>query len=238
MKKIISLSIVLSLFFLSPLIAQESIEDIVKSAPSRAKYPDSSAVVIRARQTFSLDQTGKRTEDYFRALEIFNLTGREKFSDFRIPFDRNEDKVSVLLAKTYKPDLASTEVEQKAINDVTPPELAEADMYANILHRVLSFPSVDPGSVLVVHYQKEKERAGNLDGRVHFQLDEPMVKKELKVIIPQDQVLKYRIKGLETDFKEEIIGGQKIFTLVAADCPQIKPEEYMPSLGELASRVV
>ena len=95
MKKIISLSIVLSLFFLSPLIAQESIEDIVKSAPSRAKYPDSSAVVIRARQTFSLDQTGKRTEDYFRALEIFNLTGREKFSDFRIPFDRNEDKVSV-----------------------------------------------------------------------------------------------------------------------------------------------
>ncbi len=238
MKQIRVLSAVLLVFFLSPLVAQEKIEDIVKSAPSRAKYPDSSAVVIRAGQTFALDQTGKRTEEYFRALEIFNLTGREKFSDFRIPFDKNEDKVSVLLAKTFKPDLASMEVEQKAINDVTPPELAEADMYANVLHRVLSFPSVDPGSVLVVHYQKEKEKAGTLDGLVHFQLDEPMIKKELKVIIPQDQSLKYKIKGLETGFKEETAGGQKIFTLVAADCQQIKPEEYMPSLGELASRVI
>ena len=238
MKKIIRLSIVFSLFFLSQLIAQESIEDIVKSAPSRAKYPDSSALVIRASQTFALDQTGKRTEEYFRALEIFNLTGREKFSDFRIPFDRNEDKVSVLLAKTFKADLSSMEVEQKAINDVNPPELAEADMYANILHRVLSFPLVDPGSILVVHYQKEKEKAGTLDGLVHFQLDEPMIKKELKVIIPQDQSLTYRIRGLETGFKEETAGGQKAFTLVASDCPQIKPEEYMPPLGELACRVV
>ena len=238
MKKRAVLSLALSFFFVSLVLGQEKIEDIVKSAPSRAKYPDSSAVVVRASQIFTLDLDGKRTEEYFRALEIFNLTGREKFSDFRVPFDKNEEKIDILMAKTFRPDASFTDVESKAINDVTPPELADADMYANILHRVLSFPSVDPGSVLVIHYRKAKENAGPIDGVVFFQLDEPMVKKELKVVIPQDQLLKYRIKGLTADLKEEMAGVQKTYSLVSTDCPQIKPEEYMPSLGELSSRVV
>ena len=67
--------------------AQEKVEDLAKSAPSRAKYPDSSAVVVRAGEVFTLAKTGGSTHEYFRALEVFNLTGREKFSDFRIPFD-------------------------------------------------------------------------------------------------------------------------------------------------------
>jgi hypothetical protein len=238
MKKFAAFGLVISFLIFFPILAQEKVEDIVKAAPSRAKYPDSSAVVIRSVQTYMLDETGKKTEDYFRALEVFNLTGREKFSDFRIPFDKNEERINVLLAKTFKPDASFVEVEAKAINDVTPPELADADMYANILHRVLSFPAVDPGSVLVIHYQKEKSNAGSLDGLVLFQLDEPMVRKELKIVIPQDRLLKYKIRGLTTDFKEEIAGAQKTYGLVSTDCPQIKPEEYMPSLGELSSRVV
>lgn len=238
MKKFVALSLVLLIFFFSSILAQERIEDIVKSAPSRGKYPDSSAVVIRAAQIFTLDKSAKKTEEYFRALEVFTLTGREKFSDFRIPFDKNTEKVEILLAKTFKPDSSSVDVEQKAINDVTPPALADADMYANILHRVLSFPSVDPGSVLVIQYKKEKENAGNIDGVALFQFDEPMAKKELKVVIPQEKSLKYKIIGLKTGFVEETAGAEKIYSLVSADSPQIKPEEYMPPLGELASRVV
>jgi hypothetical protein len=238
MRKFVAVSLVLLFFFFSSIFAQERIEDIVKSAPSRGKYPDSSAVVIRAAQTFTLDKSGKKTEEYFRALEVFNLTGREKFSDLRIPFDKNAEKVEILLAKTFKPDSSSIDVEQKAINDVTPPELADADMYANILHRVLSFPSVDPGSVLAIRYIKEKENAANMDGLVLFQFDEPMVKKDLRIIIPQEKSLKYKIKGLKTEFVEETAGAEKIYSLVSADSPQIKPEEYMPPLGELSSRVI
>lgn len=238
MKKFVALSLVLLIFFFSSIFAQERIEDIVKSAPSRGKYPDSSAVVIRAAQIFTLDKSAKKTEEYFRALEVFTLTGREKFSDFRIPFDKNTEKVEILLAKTFKPDSSSVDVEQKAINDVTPPALADADMYANILHRVLSFPSVDPGSVLAIQYKKEKENVGNIDGVALFQFDEPMAKKELKVVIPQEKSLKYKIIGLKTGFVEETAGAEKIYSLVSADSPQIKPEEYMPPLGELASRVV
>ncbi len=217
---------------------QETIEEIVKSAPSRGKYPDSSAVLVRSSQTFALDKNGTRTEKHFRVLEVFTLAGREKFSDFRIPYDKNEDKIDILLARTYKGDGTAIDVEDKAINDLTPPELAEADLYANILHRVLSFSAVDPGAVLVVEYEKKKEKAGDVEGVVLFQFDEPLVKKELKVIIPKDKSLKSKVLGLEGQFEEETDGDQKIYRLVADDSAQIKPEEYMPPVTEIASRAV
>ena len=238
MKKHTLLSVVLAAGLAVSGFGQEKLEEIVKSAPARGKYPDSSAVLVRSSQTFTLDKNGNRTEDHFRVLEVFTLTGREKFSDFRIPYDKNEETVDVVLARTYKGDGTAIDVEPKAINDLTPPELAEADLYANILHRVLSFSAVDPGSVLAVEYKKEKEKAGNMEGVVLFQFDEPIVRKELKVVIPQDRDLKYRIIGLPEQFDMETAGGQKTYRLAAADSAQIKPEEYMPSLAEIASRAV
>ena len=218
--------------------AQERVEDLAKGAPSRAKYPDSSAVVVRAGEVFTLTRGGGSTEEYFRALEVFNLTGREKFSDFRIPFDKNTDKVEVVLAQTIKGDGTVVAVESKAINDVTPPELAEADLYANVVHRVLSFSAVDPGSMLAVHFKKERGKADQLEGIVFFQFDEPIVRKDLKIVIPDDRSLRYKIRGLTADLESEAAEGQRIYHLQAADSPQIKPETDMPAVQELASRIV
>jgi hypothetical protein len=237
MKKMtLALALVVGFFFQG--FGQEKIEDIVKSAPTRAKYPDSSAVVVQAAQTFTLDRSGDRVEEYFRLIEIFTLTGREKFSDFRIPFNKNEERVDVLLARTYKGDGTAVDVEPKAINDVTPPALADADMYANVIHRVLSFPAVDPGSVLAVQFKKEKQKAGNIEGVVFFQYDEPLVKKDLHIIIPGNKVLKHKIIGLKEELKEEVDEDRKVYSLEAADSPQIKPEEWMPPVSELAGRIV
>jgi hypothetical protein len=238
MRKLALWTLVLVVGFSAAGFGQETIEEIVKSAPARGKYPDSSAVLVRSSQTFTLDKNGTRTENYFRVLEVFTLAGREKFGDFRIPYDKNEEKVDVLLARTYKGDGTTIDVEKKAINDLTPPALAEADLYANILHRVLSFSAVDPGSVLVVEYRKEREKAGNVEGVVLLQFDEPVVRKELRIVIPVDKTLKYKILGLPAQFEEETVEGQKVYRLVAGDSPQIKPEEYMPPLAEIASRAV
>jgi hypothetical protein len=237
MKKI-AVSLALMVCTLAWGFGQEKIEDIAKSAPSHGKYPDSSAVVVRAGQIFFLDKEGRSTEEYFRALEVFTLTGREKFSDFRIPFDKNKDTVELIMAKTIKGDGTVLDVETKAINDVTPPALAEADLYANVIHRVLSFPAVDPGSLLAIHFKKQRDKAGDLEGVVLFQFDEPLVRKDLKITIPQDKSLRYKIRALTAELKEEREGDQKTYHLLAADSPQIKTEEYMPPLEEMASRIV
>jgi hypothetical protein len=239
MKKITILTTVFLFLFISQIVAQENIEELVKAAPPRGKYPDASAVIVHSAQTFRLAAEGTKSEEFLRLVEVFNLRGREKFSDFRIPFDKNLETVDLLLAKTYKPNLSSVDVEKGAINDVSPPYLAEAEMYANILHRVLSFSAVDPGVCLAVHYKKEnKEKVGNLDEIVFFQMDEPLFLKQLKIVIPAGKRLKSKIIGLKANFSEESAGTEKAYTLVSSDSPQIKPEDFMPPLAEMASRVV
>jgi len=239
MKKVTILTTVFLFLFISQVFAQENIEELVKAAPPRGKYPDASAVIVHSAQTFRLAAAGTKNEEFLRLVEVFNLRGREKFSDFRIPFDKNSETVDLLLAKTYKPNLSSVDVEKGAINDVSPPYLAEAEMYANIIHRVLSFSAVDPGVCLAVHYKKEsREKVGDLDEIVFFQTDEPLFRKELKIVIPAEKQLKSKIIGLKANFSEESAGTEKVYTLVSSDSPQIKPEEFMPPLAEMASRVI
>ena len=86
---------------------------------------------------------------------------------------------------------------------MTPPELAEADLYANVLHRVLSFSAVDPGAMLAVHYKKSDEKAGQVEGVVLLQFDEPIVRKDLKIVIPGDRTLRRKVRGLAAGFSEE-----------------------------------
>lgn len=235
-----SLSIVaLALSIVIPVSAQESVEEIVRKAPARGKYTDASAIVVRLDQEFRLAEGGMKSEDYSLVLEVFSVRGREKFSDFRIPFDRTTDTVNLAYARTYKPDLTPVDVEKGAINDLTPPNLAQADMYANVLHRVLSFPAVDPGACLAVKYTKESRGgAGNLDEVVLFQNDEPILRKRLRIGVPVGKKLKYRVSELTTGLTEERTPEGVVFTLETSDSAQIRPEEFMPPREEVASRIV
>ncbi len=237
--RILALAFAIVLGAWSSLLAQDNVDELVKSAPPRGKFPEASAVVVDAVQTLVLNRDGSKTEDFFRLVEIFNVQGREKFSDFRIPFDKNTDTVEILTARTYKGDRTSLEVERGAINDLTPPHLADADIYSNIIHRVLSFPAVDPGVCLAVRYRKtSRELPGNLDQIVFFQTDEPLLRKKLKVILPAGKSLRYALVGLPSAVSEETAGEEKTYTIVVADSPQVKPEEYMPPRAELFARAV
>ena len=222
-----------------PALAQESVEEIVRKAPARGKYPDASAIVVRLDQEFRLAEGGTKSEDYSLVLEIFSVRGREKFSDFRIPFDKGTDTVNLAYARTYKPDLTPVDVEKGAINDLTPPNLAQADMYANVLHRVLSFPAVDPGSCLAVKYRKESRGgSGNLDEVVSFQNDEPVLRKRLRIVAPAGKTLKHRVSGLSTGLTEERTPEGLVYMIEVSNSAQIRSEEFMPPRAEVAARIV
>lgn len=38
-------------------------------------------------------------------MKIFTVKGREKFNDFKIPFDREREKVELVMGRTYKSNL-------------------------------------------------------------------------------------------------------------------------------------
>ncbi len=238
MKKIDRLILFVLLICL-PIFSQQKIEEIIKNSPSSGKYPDASGAILYSFQHFKLGVEGFREEENLRILKIFNVHGREKFSDFRIPFDKEKEKIELIMGRTYKSDLSYVEVEKGAINDVTPPHLSEADIYSNLVHRIVSFPAVEPLKSLVIHYRKEGiEKEENIDGIVYFQTDEPVLKKELKIEIPKEKDLRYKVINLNADLKKELEGDWKIYTINVSDSPQIKSEEFMPPENEISSRVI
>jgi len=209
-----------------PALAQESVEEIVKKAPSRGKYPDAGGAVVRFDQSFRLAADGTKAEERFLVIEVFSV-------------DKNSEKVDLILARTYKPDITSVDVEKGAINDLTPPELSDADMYANVMHRVLSFQAVDPGACLAVRYVKEtRDGSGNLDEVVTFQTDDPIQNKRLEIAIPEGKELKYKTFGLVADLSRQAMDKKSVYRLEANDSPPIKAEEFMPPRGEIAARIV
>ena len=237
--RILTLAIGVILGASSALLAQDNVEELVKKAPPRGKFPEASAVIVDAVQTLVLNRDGSKMEDFFRLVEVFNVQGREKFSDFRVPFDKNTDTVEILSARTYKGDLTSVEVEKGAINDLTPPHLADADIYSNVIHRVLSFPGVDPGVCLAVRYRKtSREMPGNLDQIVYFQTDEPLLRKRLKVVLPAGKSLRYALVGLRSAVEEQTAEGERTYTLDVSNSAQVKPEEFMPPRAEIFARAV
>lgn len=219
--------------------AWQSVDEIIKNSPSSGKYPDASGAILYFSQNFKLDSEGKRVEENIWVLKIFNVHGREKFSDFRIPFDKKREKIELVMGRTYKSDLSYVEVEKGAINDVTPPNLSDADIYSNLVHRVVSFPAVEPLKCLVINYKKEgTEEESNIDGIVYFQTDEPVVKKELRIEIPKGKNLKYKIINLNLDLNEDFRENSKIYMITVNDSAQIKPEEFMPPESEISSRII
>lgn len=237
--KRINLLILVLLMVSFQISAQQNIEEFIKNSPSSGKYPDASGAILYSLQNFKLDSDGKRVEENIWVLKIFNVQGREKFSDFRIPFDKDKERVELIMGRTYKSDLSYVEVEKGAINDVTPPNLSGADIYSNLLHKVVSFPAVEPLKFLVINYKKEGlEKEDNIDGIVYFQRDEPILKKELRIEIPKDKDLKYKILNMNLDLKEDLKENSKIYSITVNDSPQIKPEEFMPPENEISSRIL
>lgn len=238
MKKI-NIRILFVLIICFSVFAQQNIEDIIKNSPTSGKYPDASGAILYSFQYFKLGSDGLKGEENLRILKIFNVHGREKFSDLRIPFDKEKEKVELIMGRTYKFDLSYVEVEKGAINDVTPPHLSDADIYSNLLHRVVSFPAVEPLKTLVIHYRKEGiEKEDNIDGIVYFQTDEPVLKKEMRIEIPREKELKYKFVNLKIDLEEKIEDKLKHYTITVTDSPQIKPEEFMPPEEEISSRII
>lgn len=240
MKKLIRSVLIISLLTSLPFILGEEVEKVVKNSPSPSKYPDAKGLILNSEMSFKLDKEGNLIEEVQKLVKICNAAGREKFSDFRVRYDKNLHKVTVNWAKTVKADLTSIDVKQDAINDVTPIEIYGADIYANILHKVLSFSAVVPGVTLAINYKKESNLAEDihLSDMIYFQTDEPILYKKLKISIPSEKKIKYKIIGMESDFKIERQDEENIYLLEASDSSQIKPEEFMPPLSEIASRVV
>lgn len=202
--------------------------------------PDSYTYILYSSKTLTLNQDKKILEkevlDFYK---IINSAGRDMFSDYRIRFKEEKDKINVLEALTLKKDLKKIPVENKAINTITPAELKGASLYSNILDKVYSFQNVEPYDAVFMHYSKESPVAnGLIASKVLFQGENPKSIMNFKVKVPNDLSFFKKISSKKIEHKIDKHENYKIYTWEMKDIPKFKIEEYRPPSNYLSPYLI
>ena len=178
-----------------------------------------------------LDGNGIRTYRHYK-IEILTERGRDTYGDVKVRYNKDEYEFNIIRAVTILPDGREVEPEPKAIADVSPPEVYNAPMYANLRMKVVTFPALKPGAIIDYEYEivpkkRPKERP-KLYGDVVFSEYEPIKKKVFVLEIPKDITLHYNLKPKVYENSDHTI-----YVWGYENIRRIKREPYSPSLREI-----
>lgn len=212
---------------------------IARSAPSGDEYPESGALILLLDGHERVRDDGRAFLTLQRAVKILTNQGRREFSDFKLPFDSEVQTVRVRTARTIRRDFRTSDVDEDAINDITPPELKGASVYSNVLEKVFSYPAALTGSVLTLDLERETEaregkRAG---GWALFQADEPILAREFALTVPGIPVT-YRFENGSLEPEIETSDGETTYRWTAEEVPGVVPEPNMPPRRSVFPRLL
>ena len=211
----------------------EDIKQLIRHAPKFNDYPEAGALILLKQLIVNLHKDGTSTVDEHLLVKILRDRGKTEFGDLKRNYNAKTDSMIILTAQSRKRIGKPIPVEAQAINDITPPELANASMYADFRQKVISYPALAPNITIelkdrIFHRPANKESGKYFWGITSFQTTEPLLIKEYAIIVPKGVKFKYvttqeTLKPVVTEKQ-----NKKIYVWRVEKAPQIIPEENMP----------
>jgi hypothetical protein len=217
------------------------IDEIIKSLPGAEEYADADAVFAAVQELIEIGDDG--SQDAYRNLlvKVLTLSGREKYSNQTFTYDSDMSEIFLEKGQTIRKTGRVVDVEEDAVNDVTPAFLDDASIYANVLQKVISFPVVGAGSTmeLQLHEKTTPAKDGSFSGIEYFGGEDPFLHHEFTVRFPKDVTVATSATngGLELAKLKEDAGRGEI-TWTAKNIRPLVPEDNMPPRSELMPRVL
>ncbi len=250
MRKLISImtAVALTLFAAHAATAVQLYSDsaviaLVKNAPTEETFPQAAGVILLSQRITTVNPDRSAVTDEHLVAKVLQDRGRDKYGDVKRRYNRDLDSMIVIKAVTYLQDGSILPVEAKAINDLTPADLANAAVYSNIMQKVMSFPGMAPGVSLELKLRTFSKAPEDPEERFVwgddlFQSSDPIMHKEITVIVPQDVSIKYTYQNEGLDYSTSSEGGMITHTWQIDNSPQIINEGFMPKLIKMAPRLI
>lgn len=240
MKKKTYLSVLITIIFIfsltSIIIAETDTQKLLNNAPVKEDYPQASAIYLKSHSI--IDHTNDKSKIHKRrVIKVFNDRGVEEYGEFKIRFNRSNENIKIKEVKTIKKNGEILQPEDKAINEITPPEASEASIYSDARIKVISMPGVEPGSILICDYVITKESyamEGEFWNYLLFQTTDPIKESKLVLKTPLDKDINYKVKNGDLPPKINEKEDSKTYTWKRTDIPAIIKEKNMPSLMNIA----
>lgn len=217
----------------------------LKLPADAARYPQAGAVVLLNETVVTLDREGRTTTEGHMLIKVLQDRAMRQLSDQKIPFRADNQSCEVLAAATHLPGGAVQEPEANGIMEVSDPEAASAPFYSNARLKVISFPGVQPGAVMELHYRVRplpgmKPDAGTepFMGESLLGGYEPILHKTLTLRVPAQAGLKFQMfNQAPPPSRRETADGVE-YTWEVRDQPQLVHENGMVPEEEVVPRVV
>jgi len=222
---------------------EEQVAEMIANAPGPEMFPQAGAYILLDQTAATVAEDMSIVTDEYLVVKILQDRAKNSYADIKRRYNSDSDSLVVLKAVTHLADGRILPVEAKAINDITPSELANATIYSNILQKVISFPGIAPGVTVELKLRKftkapEKAEDFHVWGTAIFQWDEPISYKELTITTPTSIPINYSVQNESIDFSQTEGDGTVTYTWRVENAMQIIEEPAMPSFNKVSPRLV
>jgi len=221
----------------------EEVAEMIASAPGAEMYPQAGAIVLLHQKSIHYDADLSAVTDEHLVVKILQDRGKFSYGDIKRRYNTEADSMAVIKAVTHLADGTIQEVERKAINDLTPPWLANASIYSNIMQKVVSFPGIAPGVTIELKmrtYSQAPEEGDELFiwGTELFRGEDPISRKELSLTVPSGVDISYTVQNDDLAYNMTESEGSVTHTWHVDNSFQIIDEPFMPNFIKISPRLI
>ena len=220
-------------------IVEEDIEHYISTAPDASEYPNSGAVVLLDKFSYNFTDEGSTRYTIHRIVKIYDERGIADYGEIAVSFNHKSQRVGVNIARTLLPDGTVVEASSPdAVHVITPPGLAEYNLYSDMRLHVVSMPALEPGAIIEYKVTVEDTVASPdmtwILGGMAFQWFDPVLTAKCVLRVPADTKLKWTIYEEQVEpviTKDD--DGRLTYVWIAKNSPEFVPEAAMPPADEL-----
>lgn len=218
-------------------IVKDDIEQLISNAPSASEYPNASAIILLDKLSYELLETGRLRYTIHLLIKILDEIGIAEYGEIAVPFNSRYQNIGVNIARTILTDGTDIHAALDAYHDITLPELSSYNMYSDIMLKVVSMPSLQPG--VIIEYKATLEDAEDVTekpwvwGSMNFQSSEPILNAKCVLRTPKDFKINWKLHNCQIE--PVITEDEKNITYIwiSKNNPSLPTEFAMPPLEDI-----
>ena len=193
---------------------------------------DADAVNLLVKKEYQLHPDGSYDYHLLMRTRILTYRGKKHNGDVRIPYNSAWETLDIDLqhTRTILADGTYVPVRADEINDIQDPSTSRASIYSSARLRVVSFPSVEPGTTVELSIRLHSQRPGMRAfwTREFFALTNPTREKVVSIRAPQSMSVAWVANDRRITVRESYDGEWKEYVWRAERLPKVVDEPYSP----------
>lgn len=180
-----------------------------------AQQENADAVFEKVTKTYTLNEDGSISYQYFKQLKLLTYTAFNRFyGETFIVYNPEFQALKINDSYTIMANGTKVEAPDNAFNEVLPGAAAHSASYNNLREMVVTHTGLELGATIYLDYTLTT-KAGFLPALMGNEIIEessPVEEMEIVVKVPSDVELQYKMFNLRTAPEIMVVGTEKVYT--------------------------